>query len=170
MLPHLEEVDITVPGCGLDILQCLEAPTLRSVRLDGSREDGCAEEWHDEVLLCLHHSSACLSNHGAFRSSISIALRSCDRTHTICQTDFTYLEELRIKGLTITDEAFAQPSSHSHCQRRLELIGCEGITASGLIAYINARQPSVRAEDFQLLVSGCPGVEERRLEFRIYDR
>ncbi|KAF8532704.1 hypothetical protein JB92DRAFT_2840482 [Gautieria morchelliformis] len=28
VLPHLEEVDVTVPGCGLDILQCLEAPTL----------------------------------------------------------------------------------------------------------------------------------------------
>ncbi|KAF8521990.1 hypothetical protein JB92DRAFT_2888694, partial [Gautieria morchelliformis] len=28
LLPHLEVVDVIVPGCGLDILQCLEAPSL----------------------------------------------------------------------------------------------------------------------------------------------
>lgn len=33
--PHLELVDLSVPACGLDILESLAAPNLKYVRLDG---------------------------------------------------------------------------------------------------------------------------------------
>ncbi|KAF8508325.1 hypothetical protein JB92DRAFT_3098038 [Gautieria morchelliformis] len=60
LLPHLEAVDVTVPGCGLDILRCLEVPTLRSVRLYGSRGDGYAEDWNDEGVTNVSVSLKCL--------------------------------------------------------------------------------------------------------------
>ncbi|KAF8509452.1 hypothetical protein JB92DRAFT_2946653 [Gautieria morchelliformis] len=141
--PHLEEVDVTAPGCGFDILRCLEAPTLRSVCLDGSREDGYAEDWNDE---------------GVANESASLK-RLPQRAPRIQRLDL----QLRIEGSTMTDEAFTQSSSLGPCLHRLELIDCDNITGNALIAYIEARQLSGHAGDFQLLVGGCPGVEDKHL-------
>ncbi|KAF8520568.1 hypothetical protein JB92DRAFT_2895084 [Gautieria morchelliformis] len=167
VLPHLEEVHVTVPGCGLDILQCLEAPTLRSVCLDGSREDGYAEDWDDEGVTHVSASLKRLPQRAPHIQRLDIhrieELQADTCKWLFSQTDFAHLEELRIEGSTMTDEAFSQSSSLGPCLRRLELIDCEDITGNALIAYIEARQPSGLAGDFQLLASGCPGVEAKHL-------
>ncbi|KAF8498452.1 hypothetical protein JB92DRAFT_2984393 [Gautieria morchelliformis] len=167
VLPHLDEVDVTVPGCGLDILQCLEAPTLRSVRLDGSREDGHAEDWDDEGVTNVSASLKRLPQRAPRIQRLDLhrieELQADTCEWLFSQTDFAHLEELRIEGSTMTDEAFTQSTSLGPCLHRLELIDCEDITGNALIAYIEARQPSGHAGDFQLLVSGCPGVEDKHL-------
>ncbi|KAF8517307.1 hypothetical protein JB92DRAFT_3142314 [Gautieria morchelliformis] len=167
VLPHLEEVDVTVPGCGLDILQCLEAPTLRSVRLDGSREDGQAEDWDDEGVTNVSASLKRLPQRAPRIQRLDLhsieELRADTCEWLFSQTDFAHLEELRIEGSTMTDGAFTQSSSLGPCLHRLELIDCEDITGNALITYIEARQLSGHVGDFQLLVSGCPGVEDKHL-------
>lgn len=167
VLPYLEEGDVTVPGCGLDILQCLEAPSLRSVRLDGSREDGCGEEWDDEGITDVSASLKRLPQRAPCIQRLDLhcieELQASTYKWLFSQTDFAHLEELRIEGSTMTDEAFIQSSSHGPCLRRLELIDCEDITGNGLIAYIEAMQRSGYARDFSLFVSGCPGVEDKDL-------
>ncbi|KIL66878.1 hypothetical protein M378DRAFT_160406 [Amanita muscaria Koide BX008] len=37
VLPHLTSLAVTVPGCALELLRCIEAPALRNLHLDGSR-------------------------------------------------------------------------------------------------------------------------------------
>ncbi|KAF8483245.1 hypothetical protein JB92DRAFT_3031917 [Gautieria morchelliformis] len=167
VLPHLEEVDVTVPGCGLDILQCLEAPALRCVRLDGSREDGYAEDWHDEGVTNVSASLKRLPQRAPRIQRLDLhrieELKADTCEWLFSQTDFAHLQELRIEGSTLTDAAFTQSSSLGPCLHRLELIDCEDITGNALIAYIEARQLSGHAGDLQLLVSGCPGVEDKHL-------
>ncbi|KAF8532665.1 hypothetical protein JB92DRAFT_2824287 [Gautieria morchelliformis] len=67
------------------------------------------------------------------------------------------------QGSTMTDKVFTQSNSLGLCLHWLELIDCEDITGNTLIAYIEVRQVSGHVEDFQLLVSGCPGVEDKHL-------
>ncbi|KAF8501183.1 hypothetical protein JB92DRAFT_2976827 [Gautieria morchelliformis] len=164
VLPHLDEVDVTVPGCGLDILQCLEAPTLRSVRLDGSREDSHAEDWDNKGVTNVSASLKCLPQRAPRIQRLNrhrieeLQADTCEWLFS--QTDFAHLEELRIEGSTMTDEAFTQPSSLGPYLHRLKLIDCEDITGNALIAYIEARQPlghaeTSRVEDKHLAELSC---------------
>ena len=166
-LPYLEEADVTVPGCGLDVLQCLEAPTLWSVQLDGWREEGFEEDWDDEGFTNVSASLKCLPQQAPCIQKLNLhcieGLRADTYNWLFNQTDFAQLEELHIEGSAMTDVPFAQSSSHGPRLCQLKLINCEHITGSTLIAYIEARQTSGHVEDFLLLVSGCPGVGDEHL-------
>jgi hypothetical protein len=62
---------------------------------------------------------------------------------------FLRLEELHIEGSANTDTAFTQTSTHGPRPRRLELRGCENITGSALVAYVDVRKLS--GHDFRLV-------------------
>jgi F-box-like len=164
-LPHLEMADVTVPGRGLDILQCFQAPTLRSVRLDGWRTEDYAERWNDDDYTDVSASLRRLPQRAPCIRKLDLHCIEFLRAETynwlLNQNDFAHLEELRIEGSTITDRAFTQTSAHGPHLRRLELRGCENITGCALVAYVDARKLS--GHDFRLLVSRCPGVKDEHL-------
>jgi hypothetical protein len=118
-LPHLEVADVTVPGCGLNILQCFEAPALRSVRLDGWREYDYAEEWVDVGYTPVSASLKRLPQRAPNIRRLDLHCIEFLRPDTydwlFSQTDFGHLEELRIEGSTITDTAFIQSCARG-CQ------------------------------------------------------
>ncbi|KAF8510979.1 hypothetical protein JB92DRAFT_3118507 [Gautieria morchelliformis] len=160
-LPNLEVADVTAPGCGLEMLQCLEAPNLRFLRLDGEREMGYREEWIYDGVAEVSPFLRRLPQRAPSIQRLDLHHLQYLQAETYVwlfnQTDFTHLEEVRIEGSNIADSAFVQPSLHSLGLRRIELRDCELITGSGLMAYIEARQ-LLGNNDLQLLVSGCPGV------------
>ncbi|KAF8527243.1 hypothetical protein JB92DRAFT_950621 [Gautieria morchelliformis] len=164
-LPHLDVANVTVPGRGLDILQCLQAPTLRSVRLDGWRTADYPERWNDDDYTDVSASLRRLPQRAPCIQKLDLHCIDFLRAETYIwlfnQNDFAHLEELCIERSTITDTAFTQTSTCGPRLRRLELRGCENITGSALVAYIDARKLS--GNDFRLLVSRCPGVGAEHL-------
>jgi hypothetical protein len=165
-VPYLQEIDVTVPGCGLDIIQLLHAPNLRSVRLDGWREHDFAQEWEDGDDTPVSASLKRLPQRAPCIRSIDICFLEFLQPETfewlLNQTDFAQLEELLIEGSTITDAALTHSGKHRPHLRRLELRDCENITGIGLMAYIKDRQ-SIGLENLELLVDGCLGVTEDHL-------
>jgi hypothetical protein len=161
-LPYLEAADVTVPGCGLDILQCLAVPNLRSLRLDGWRDEDFAEPWIDGNLTDVSASLKRLPQRAPCIRRLDLHRIEYLEAETFAwlfnQTDFARLEELRIEGSAITDTAFTRSLSHGPRLRRLELRNCEHVTGSALMSYMEARQLSGDG-DFRLLLSGCLGVD-----------
>jgi hypothetical protein len=164
--PHLQTVDITAPGCGLDILQSFHAPNLESVRIDGWREYDYAEEWGDGGYTPVSASLKRLPQRAPCVRTIDIRCLEFLQPETfewlLKQTDFAQLEELRIEGSTITDAALTHSGKHRPHLRRLELRGCKHITGVGLMAYVMNRR-SIGLDDLELLVSECPGISHDHL-------
>ena len=170
-LPDLEVADVTTPGCGLELLQCLEAPKLNFVHLDGEREMGYREEWIDGHMAQVSALIKRLPQRAPYLQRLDLHhihfLHAETYAWLINQTEFTRLEELFIESSNIADPAFILPSTlHGQRLRRIELRGCKHITDSGLMIYIKARRV-LGDDDFQLLVSGCPGVRDEHLA-RLY--
>ncbi|KDQ60428.1 hypothetical protein JAAARDRAFT_606272 [Jaapia argillacea MUCL 33604] len=51
-LPRLRSIDITTPSIGADILVCIDAPALRSIRLDGSNVEE-SHPFEDDIFSIL---------------------------------------------------------------------------------------------------------------------
>ena len=167
-LPHLEVVDLSVPTSGLDILESLEAPNLRYVKLDGwtgERDDPDALP-HDHMTAIFE----ILKNLPQQAPYIRI-LKLCRIRYLHPDTydwlfnenDLAHLEELSIiEAKTLTDEAFTQSSSHGPRLCRLELKECENITGGALVDYIEAKRLSGHG-NFCLVLEECPGVGDKDL-------
>jgi hypothetical protein len=153
-LPHLKLVDVTVPGCGMQILQCLEAPSLRSVRLDGWRH--ISQFDHTDVFPDVSALLRRLPQRAPSIRRLEIDYLELLEPQTIRwllgPNDCAALEELRIEGSYITDAVFNESVRHgSLC--RLELQNCPNITSIALKHYINSSP-----QDFMLWFTECLGV------------
>jgi hypothetical protein len=167
---QLSMVDINVPGCGLDILRCLDAPHLTSVSLNGARdddEDEGEEEWVDGDVVHVSIPLMRLPEHAPCIRRLNLDSIHYMRSETfICllnQAQFVQLEELRVADSPINDAALTHSGSPSPHLRQLELRDCAAITGDALIHYITRGKPTWPT-CFQLLIGGCPGVWDRDLE------
>lgn len=163
-LLHLSHLDVTVPGCGLDILLRIEAPALHSVRLDGRADD--IEEWEDSEETPVSDGLRRLSQRSPSIQSIEMChipyLPPETFSRAIHQADFLQLENLVIKGGSLDDESLTLPGSDNTSLTKLQLQDCQNITGDVLVSW-SERQNFAACNGFTLRMSGCPGILEEHL-------
>jgi hypothetical protein len=160
-MPHLTSVDVSVPGCGLDLLCALRAPLLRYVRYDAWRDEDHFEEWDDGLTEPILKSLRLLSQESPVIESIELRSTvfpnaAVDYRWLLNPVTFPHLEVLRLDSSDITDDALV--GSHPNL-KRLELRHCSGVSGVGLRRFVEGC-----GEDFQLIVDGCAGVTQEDIK------
>ena len=172
-MPHLLSVDVSVPGCGLDILCVLDAPFLTNVRFDGWRNKKFTENWNKSLtepmisasLRQLSERSPNLT-HLELRCTVMhnphddyLWLMSDDATSSTTGSAFPRLEVLRLYATDITDKFLRFGAGKMVSLKRLELLACMGVSGKGILKFVEGRN-----RDFELLIEACPGVTQEDLE------
>jgi hypothetical protein len=165
-MPYLTSVDVSVPGCGLDLLCCLRAPLLRYVRYDGWRDEENTAEWDESFPNSILGSLQLLSRESPMIESIELRSTwfpnaTMDYPWLLDPETFPNLEVLRLDSSDITNDAlFNSPRKHPNL-KRLELRHCTGVTGRGLRHFVDLCK-----EDFQVVASKCKRVTQRDNQFR----
>jgi hypothetical protein len=161
-VPDLWAVDLTAPGCGLDVLRCLDAPSLRDIRFDGWREEGYTGGWSELLFDDLHDTFASLSQRS--KNIQRIDLHAINMREHDCRClfqDFPKLESLRLILSNITDEAFVGATCPN--LKHLELQRCENITGQGLLSFVEGRN-LVSGDTFKLTILDCNTISPDEVE------
>ena len=162
-MPHLISADVSVPGCGLEILRKLDAPLLTSVRFDGWRKAEFTEEWVDTLTKPISLALRLLSK----RSPNLTHLELCstvmhkpfnDYQWLMSDTAFPRLEVLRLYAPDINDITLRLGAGRMRSLKRFELLACQGVSVTGILEFAKGRK-----EGFELLIDACPGVKPEDL-------
>jgi len=161
-VPDLCAVDLTAPGCGLDVLRCLDAPSLRDIRFDGWREEGYTDGWSGLLFNILHNTFAGLSLRSKNIQRVDLhAIHMRAHDYRCLFQDFPKLESLRFILSNITDEAFVGATCPN--LKHLELQRCENITGQGLLSFVEGRN-LVSGNTFGLTILECNTVSPGEIE------
>ena len=159
LMPHLISLNVSAPGCGLDIFRRLHAPLLTSVRFNGWRSEGWSEVWMDTLREPTSNSLRLLAERSP--NVTHLELRSLelynqpeDYGRLLSDYAFPRLKVLRLYAADIIDGYLALGAGRMKSLKRLELLACGGVSADGVLKFTKGRK-----QDFELLIDACPGIE-----------
>ncbi|KDQ60394.1 hypothetical protein JAAARDRAFT_32791 [Jaapia argillacea MUCL 33604] len=140
-LPYLLSIDVTSPSIGADIVKCIHAPALRSLRIDGS---GCPDRFRPEqdgILPRLAEGSPLLQ-------TISLIRISWPRlSYVVLSQRFPNLQHLIFHGCDLSDDIFTNTSIPNWpLLTRLELIEANQVSPNALIEFLRGKSSSSLAE------------------------
>ena len=159
-MPNLLSVDVSAPGCGLDILRAINAPLLTTVRFDGYRPIGYQEDFVDALTTPIPASLRRVSE----RSPKITCLEMCSTvTHNpqedyrwlLSDESFPQLEILRLNAADISDDTLVMGTSRMRKLKKLELLNCERLSGAAVKQFVEGRDKS-----FVVLIDACPSITE----------
>ena len=151
--PALTTVDLTAPGCGLDVLRYLDAPSLSDIRLDGWRGYGNYVDWNETLFDCVRDAFTGLSDRSRHVRRIDLHHINMRKHDYKCLfQEFPELGWLRLISTDITDQALAS----AICPKlmHLEFQGCDYITVRGVLGLVAGRGP-MGGPCFELSIDDC---------------
>jgi hypothetical protein len=159
-MPHLISADVSVPGCGLEILCKLDAPLLTNVRFDGWRMENFGEKWEDTLTRPISRALRVLSKRSPNLTHLELCSTEMhkpfnDYQWLMSNTAFPRLEVLRLCASDITDITLRLGAGKVRSLKRLELIACQGVSVNGILEFAKGRK-----QGFELLIDACSGVKQ----------
>ena len=168
-MPNLTSVDVSAPGCGLDILRAFDAPLLTSVRFDGYRPLGYQEDPSDALTIPISGSLRRVSERSPMVKCLK--LRSTvmhvpleDYCWLLSDESFPQLEVLRLDGADISDKALRRGRAQMRNLKRLELLNCENVSGKAVKKFVHWHWPGGiwegRGKNFVVFIYACPSITE----------
>ena len=168
-MPNLVSVDVSAPGCGLDILRAFDAPLLTSVRFDGYRPLKYQEGFPEALTIPIPGSLRRVSERSP--KITSLELRSTvmhdpleDYGWLLSDESFQQLEVLRLDGADISDKALRRGRAQMRNLKRLELVNCENVSGKAVKKFVHWHWPGViwegRGKNFVVFIDACPSITE----------
>ena len=157
-MPNLVSVDVSAPGCGLDILRALNAPLLTTVRFDGYRPLEYQEDFVDALTTPIPVSLRRVSE----RSPKITCLELCSTvTHhplddyrwLLSDEAFPQLEVLRLNAADISDDTLIMGTGRMRNLKRLELLNCGNVSGVAVNHFVEGRD-----KNFVVLIDACPSI------------
>jgi hypothetical protein len=158
--PNLLHVDVSAPGCGLDILRALSAPKLTNLRLDGYRPEDYQEDPTESLTEPIPVSLRRVSERSPSLKHLELHSTVThnpleDYAWLFSNGAFPHLEVLRLDAADISDESLLTGVGHKLQLKRLELLNCKEVSGSALVRFVTGR-----SKEFVLLLENCPSVAQ----------
>ena len=164
-MPNLVSVDVSAPGCGLDILRALDAPLLTTVRFDGYRPPKHQEDFVDALTIPIPASLRRVSERSPKIKSLE--LRSTvmhypweDYSWLLSDEAFPQLEVLRLDATDISDATLLQGMGRMRNLKRLELFNCEHVSGAAIIRFVYWNLLKGRDKNFVVVIDACPSITQ----------
>ncbi|KIM39110.1 hypothetical protein M413DRAFT_447454 [Hebeloma cylindrosporum] len=159
-MPNLVSVDVSAPGCGLDILRALDAPLLTDVRFNGYRPLEYQEEFEESLTIPIPASLRRVSERSPKLTRLelrsTVMHNPLDDYRWILSDDaFPQLEVLRLNAVDISDDALLMGVGQMRNLKRIELINCEDVSGEAVQRFVQGRD-----KDFTVLVVSCPSITQ----------
>ncbi|KIM39121.1 hypothetical protein M413DRAFT_447461 [Hebeloma cylindrosporum] len=162
-MPNLVSMDVSAPGCGLDILRALDAPLLDTVRFNGYRPLEYQEDFEESLTIPIPASLRRVSERSPKLTRLE--LRSTvmhnpldDHRWLFSVEAFPQLEVLRLNAADISDDALLMGVGQVRNLKRIELINCEDVSGQAVQRFVQGRD-----KDFTVLVVSCPSITQEDL-------